>query len=115
MPEGMPRGRVLQDAWHLVCFSIIALVVAVGLNWRNDVRGWWINLAIISAVEMGFILFVLIPGYIPLWPGLAGPLFWILGLILSSMALWRGRIRYDSALSNAGTERRRDRPHIRQV
>jgi hypothetical protein len=87
MPEGMARGRVLQDAWNLFCFSVTALVVAIGLNWRNDILGWWLNLAVVSTVDLGFIFFVLIPGYIPLWPGLAGPLFWILGLVLSTMAL----------------------------
>lgn len=87
MPEGMARGRVLQDAWFLICSSVAALIVAVSLNWKNDVRGWWLNLAIISAVDLGFIFFVLIPGHIPLLHGLAGPMFWVLGLILSSLAL----------------------------
>lgn len=90
MPEGMARGRVLQGAWHLLCFSIAALIVAVRLNWRNDVRGWLINLAVVSIVDVGFIALVLVPGYVALWPGLAGPLFWFLGLTLSSLALRRG-------------------------
>lgn len=94
MLEGMARGRVLQDAWFLMCSSVAALIVAVSLNWRNDVRGWWLNLAIISVVDLGFIFFVLIPGYIPLLHGLAGPLFWVLGLILSSLAL-RSRVTHD--------------------
>ncbi|MBJ2285842.1 hypothetical protein JFT66_16920 [Pseudomonas sp. MF6755] len=89
MAEGMPRGRVLQDAWNLLWLSVIALVVAVALNWRNDVRGWWINLVVISVVDLGFIFYVLIPGYVPMWPGLAGPLFWLVGLFLSSLALRR--------------------------
>lgn len=58
MLEGMARGRVLQDAWFLMCSSVAALIVAVSLNWRNDVRGWWLNLAIISVVDLGFIFFV---------------------------------------------------------
>lgn len=89
MPDGMERGRVLQDAWNLLWFSIIAILAAVGLNWRNDSRGWWINLAVVSVADLGFIFFVLIPGYVPMWPGLAGPLFWLLGLALSSLALRR--------------------------
>jgi len=28
-----------------------------------------------------------VPGHGPLWPGLVGPIFWIAGLILSSVAL----------------------------
>jgi hypothetical protein len=78
---------VLQDAWNLLWFSILAIVAAVAFNWRNDVRGWWINLAVVSVADLGFIIFVLVPGYVPLWPGVAGPLFWLLGLGLSTLAL----------------------------
>jgi hypothetical protein len=56
------------------------------MNWRNDGYGYWINLAIIGVADIGFIAFVLIPGYLPIWPGLAGPLFWIVGLLLTSAA-----------------------------
>jgi hypothetical protein len=87
MSPGMEQGRVLQDAWNLLWFSILAIVAAVFFNWRNDVRGWWINLAVVSVADLGFIFFVLMPGFVPLWPGLAGPVFWLLGLGLSTAAL----------------------------
>ena len=91
MPPGMAGGRVLQDAWNLLWFSILAILAAIGLNWRNDVRGWWINLAVVSVADLGFIFFVLLPGYVPLWPGLAGPVFWLLGLGFSTAAA-RGQL-----------------------
>jgi hypothetical protein len=87
MPSGMASGRVLQDAWNLLWFSILAILAAVTLNWRNDARGWWINLAVLSIADLGFVFFLLVPGHFPLWPGLVGPSFWIAGLILSSVAL----------------------------
>lgn len=86
MPPGMAAGRVLQDSWNLAWFSIITIASAVGLNWRNDVRGWWVNLVTVSIADVGFILFVLVPGYMPVWPGLAGPVFWLLGLALTTAA-----------------------------
>ncbi|MGY4197289.1 hypothetical protein [Bradyrhizobium sp. USDA 4520] len=89
MPLGMERGRVLQNAWNLLCFALIAGAAAIGFNWRNDVRGWWINLVAVSATDIGFIIFVLAPGYMPWWPGLLGPVFWILGLGLSTTAILR--------------------------
>lgn len=90
MTSGMPAGRVIQDAWNLMWFAIISLIGAVAFNWRNDPRGWWINLVTVSVADLGFILFVLIPGYVPVWPGVAGPIFWILGLCLTSAANpWR--------------------------
>lgn len=93
MADGMERGRVLQDAWNLLWFSILAIIAAVAFNWRNDVRGWWINLAVISVADLGFIFFVLVPGLVPMWPGLLGPVFWTLGLGLSTAALRRGAIK----------------------
>lgn len=39
MAEGVERGRVIQDAWNLLWFSILALLAATAFNWRNDVRG----------------------------------------------------------------------------
>jgi hypothetical protein len=86
MPATMAQVRVFQDAWNLACFSIAAIGVALTMNWRNDGYGYWINLAIISVADIGFVAFVLIPGYLPIWPGLAGPLFWIIGLLLTSAA-----------------------------
>lgn len=91
MPDDMARGRVLQDAWNLLWFSIIAILAAIGLNWRNDIRGWWVNFGVVSVADLGFIFFVLIPGYVPIWPGMAGPLFWLVGLALSTAAVIRKR------------------------
>ena len=90
----MVGGRLLQDAWNLAAFSVAGAGTAIGLNWRNNVWGYWINLAVISVADLGFILFVLIPGYIPLWPGVAGPVFWALGLILTSY----GRLTRNNAI-----------------
>jgi hypothetical protein len=81
------RGRVFQDAWNLLFFSIIAISAAATLNWRNSVWGYWINFAIVGIADTGFILFVLVPGYAPAWPGILGPVFWMLATIFSTIAL----------------------------
>jgi hypothetical protein len=48
-----------------------------------------INLGVLALADTGLIIFVLIPGYIPLWPGLAGPVLWVLGGILTTLAYFR--------------------------
>ena len=83
----MVRGRVFQDAWNLLFFSIIAISVAVTLNWRNSVWGYWINLATLAIADIGMILGVLVPGYAPVWPSILGPIFWVLATIFSTIAL----------------------------
>jgi hypothetical protein len=83
----MTQGRLFQGAWNLLFFAISAIAVAITLNWRNTKVGYVANLAIVSVTDVGFILFVLVPGYMALWPGLLGPVFWLLGLACSTMAL----------------------------
>lgn len=79
LDAGMEQGRLYQAAWNLLFFSITAVGVGCALNWRNRKTGFWVNLAAISVADVGFILFVLVPGYMPLWPGLLGPALWVIG------------------------------------
>jgi hypothetical protein len=91
LPPGMVRGRVFQDALNLLCFGITGIIIALTLNVRNNPWGYWINLSLLALADAGLILFVLIPGYMPLWPGLAGPVLWILGWLLTTLAYLRRR------------------------
>ena len=87
LDSSMVQGRVLQNAWNLLFFSIIAVSVAATLNWRNSIWGYWINFATVAIADTGFIFFVLLPGYAPVWPGIVGPVFWVLATIFSTIAL----------------------------
>jgi len=42
------------------------------LNRRNSVWGYWINLANVGIADTGFIFFILVPGYMPVWPSILG-------------------------------------------
>lgn len=83
----MVQGRVFQNAWNLLFFSIIAISVAATLNRKNSVWGYWINFATVGIADTGFIFFVLVPGYTPVWPAILGPVFWVLATIFSIIAL----------------------------
>lgn len=87
LDSSMVQGRVLQDAWNLLFFSIIAISVAATLNCRNSVWGYWIDLATVGIADTGFIFFVVVPGYTPVWPGIVGPVFWVLATIFSTIGL----------------------------
>jgi hypothetical protein len=82
-------ARVFQDSWYLLFFGVTEIAVALTLNIRNSVWGYWINLGVLALADTGLIFFVLIPGYMPLWPGLAGPVLWILGWLLTTLAYLR--------------------------
>jgi len=87
--EGMIQGRLYQDAWNLLFFALFGIVVAVLYNWKNNKMGYYLNLVVVSAGDIGFIVTVLLPGYIPFFPGALGPIVWILALGFSTIALTR--------------------------
>ena len=86
---GMIQGRIFQDAWNLLFFALFGMAVAIKYNWFNSKLGYWLNLVVISAGDIGFIILVLIPGYIPLVPGVLGPLLWLAALAFSTAAIYR--------------------------
>lgn len=87
LEAGMVQGRIFQDAWNLLFFALVGITVAVVFNWKNSRLGYWINLITVSVTDIGFILFVLMPGYLPIFPGILGPVFWVLGVLFSSIGL----------------------------
>ena len=87
LEPGLVQGRVYQDAWSLVFFAISVSVIAVLLNWRNSRLGFWLNLGLASVTDIGFIIHVLAPGYIPMIPGIAGPVLWVFAAIFTAAAI----------------------------
>jgi hypothetical protein len=83
---GMVRARLLQDAFYLLFFAIAGILLAAILNWRNDKQGYWMNGTLIAFADIPFVLFVLVPGLIPWWPGLAGPLLWLAAFVSTTVA-----------------------------
>jgi len=69
-------------------FALVGITVAVIFNWHNSRLGYWINLATVSVTDIGFIAFVLAPGYLPIFPGILGPVFWLLGAVFSTIGLF---------------------------
>ena len=86
VPASMAQGRLIQTAFYLTAFAATAIVLAITLNWRNDRLGFWVNGVMVGIADIPFILFVLIPGYAPWWPGLLGPLLWIAAFLLTALA-----------------------------
>ena len=77
-------------------FALFGILVAVFLNWKNSRPGYWLNLVVISAADIGFIVTVLVPGYLPLIPGLIGPLLWLIALLFSTLAIVGANRNFDS-------------------
>lgn len=87
LEEGVVQGRILQDAWNILFFACFGAFVGIKYIWNNQKIGHWLNWVVVSAGDIGFILTMLVPGYIPLVPGGLGPLFWLLAAGLSMLAM----------------------------
>ena len=87
LDSGMVQGRIFQDAWNLLFFAIFGIVVAIFLNWKNSRLGYWLNLIVVSVGDIGFIIFLLMPGYIPFIPGALGPILWVLAAFFSTVGI----------------------------
>jgi Ca2+/Na+ antiporter len=96
---GMARGRLQQDAFYLLFFAASGILIAVILNWRNDKQGHWMNSTLIAFADIPFVLFVLAPGLIPWWPGLVGPLLWLIAFVFTTVARFSAdpRVAADAA------------------
>jgi hypothetical protein len=79
------EGRLLQTAFYLAAFAAAAIAFAVSLNWRNNRLGFWANGVMVGIADIPFILFVLIPGYAPWWPGLLGPMLWVAAFFFTAL------------------------------
>lgn len=96
---GMIQGRIFQDAWNLMFFALFGIIVGVFLNWRNSKLGYWANLIVVSVGDIGFIVTMILPGYVPIMPGGLGPFVWLIAATLSTIAIvqaGRSVERFDS-------------------
>ena len=84
---GLVQAKLNQGAWDLLFFALFAIGVAIKYNWRNDLLGYWLNLIAVSAADIGFIVFVLLPGHVALFPGILGPVFWVAGLAFTTLGM----------------------------
>jgi hypothetical protein len=44
------------------------------------------NGTLIAFADIPFVLFVLVPGLFPWWPGLVGPLLWLIAFLFTTVA-----------------------------
>ena len=82
--HAMVQGRIYQDAWTLLFAAAVVMTAALLSVWRAWKTCFWLNLGLASVTDIGFIVFILVPGYAPLWPGIEGPLAWSLAAFFSS-------------------------------
>jgi hypothetical protein len=86
---GLVQGKLNQGAWNLLFFALASILIAIMLNWKNSSLGYWANLAVVSVADIGFLIFVFVPGYAPVIPSIFGPVLWSAAGVLTTLAYRR--------------------------
>jgi hypothetical protein len=84
---GLVQGKINQGAWELLFVALTSIIIAVVYNWRNNRLGYWINILMVSIADIGFIIFVFLPGHVTFLTGILGPVFWISAAIFSTIGI----------------------------
>jgi len=90
--RGVSRERIMQNSIFLAMTGVASVWIAVKFNWYNDAFGYWFNLFIVSVADISFIWLILLPGYIPLFPGVNGPVLWIIAVVASTIGRLSGSV-----------------------
>lgn len=87
--NGMERGRLFQCAFYVFTFAVSAIALAIKMNWQNSRTGFWLNALIVGIADVPFILFEIVPGHVPAWPGFVGPAVWVTAMIFTGLGQMR--------------------------
>jgi hypothetical protein len=84
---GLVQGKINQGAWELLFIALASITIAVIYNWKKIRLGNWLNLLMVSIADIGFIIFVLLPGHVSFLTGILGPMFWLSAAIFSTLGI----------------------------
>ena len=79
---GMVQAKLYQNAWNLGYIALFSIAIGAALNWRNSAIGYWLNIVTVSVTDIGFIIFVLLPGHST---DLLGPILWLIAATLTTV------------------------------
>ena len=73
-------------AYGIAVLGAVALAVAAAGNRRNSERALMANTVLVGATELGLVIFLLIPGFVPIAQALPGLVFAALGIVAGGIA-----------------------------
>lgn len=84
---GLVHAGLSFHGFNLLWFGIFVAVVAMTMNWKNTRGGYWLNLTVVGAADLGLIIFLILPGYMSVSDGLIGPLLLVPAFVFSTIGL----------------------------
>jgi hypothetical protein len=80
-------GAILSYFSYLIaCAGVAAAVIAIKMNWHNSQLGLAINTIVIGVIEVGLVIFLVLPGFTPFAEASPGLLFFVVGIVAGGMA-----------------------------
>jgi len=78
-------GRLAQGHWTLLYLGVLGLILS-WFNWKNNKVAYWLSAFIISAEDIGFLLFPVLQGGLEPPASVVGPALWLIGLVFTTIA-----------------------------
>ncbi|MFS8104709.1 hypothetical protein LFM09_47170 [Lentzea alba] len=63
-----------------------AIFVALTLNRVNSPAGFWLNTLVLGVIDVAFLVYLVLPGHVDLFGGLAGPIIWLAATVCATAA-----------------------------
>lgn len=75
-------------SFNLIWIGALVLITAILKNWHNDRSGYWLNLIVVSTVDMALLITTVIPRIMALSTAMPGIVLWIPAVIFSTIGLF---------------------------
>ena len=93
VPGRVATSVLAFHAWNLLWVGAFVLAIAMMLNWRNRLAGYWINLAVVAAVDGGLVVTTLQPGVMRVVDAVPGLVLFALGIGFTTAGALAGSAR----------------------
>ncbi len=85
------KGVFLFHSYNLIWIGIIVAVIAIRMNWKNSLPGYWLNLGLVGFTDIGLIIFIIVPGIMSISDAWIGPFLFVVAFFFSSAGLYMNR------------------------
>ncbi len=75
--------------WDLTWFGALVAIVAITMNWKRSLAGFWITLGVVLATDLAYMYAIVIPGYIAFPRGFIAPPLAVLAIVFSIVGYLR--------------------------
>lgn len=87
-PIPLAAGALMgMGSFNLLWIGLLVAWIAVRMNWRNSPTGYWLNLGIVGATDLGLLLFLLLPGTMAWSDGSIGIVLFLAAAVLSTIGI----------------------------